>query len=147
MADIWPISDIDIRSGQPSFERVHCFSGERCFQSTHWLFDVCGRWSQFHGDLSHYKRKLEEALVVHALIRELEEVRDRANEKVSDGADGFYCCRRRVLRLLVLPDAPAAESPLRLRRGQCGKPDQTTRGNRAGGRDHPGEVKGQSLNV
>lgn len=46
-----------------------------------------GRWSKFHGDLSHYKRRLEEALLVHALIRELEEVRDRANEKVSDGAD------------------------------------------------------------
>ncbi|XP_029973399.1 spectrin beta chain, non-erythrocytic 5 [Salarias fasciatus] len=40
------------------------------------------RWSRFHGDLSNYKRKLEEALVVHGLIRELEEVRDRANEKM-----------------------------------------------------------------
>ncbi|XP_029899947.1 spectrin beta chain, non-erythrocytic 5 isoform X2 [Myripristis murdjan] len=40
------------------------------------------RWSKFHGDLSSYKKKLEEALVVHALIRELEEVRDRANEKM-----------------------------------------------------------------
>ncbi|KAK5886954.1 hypothetical protein CesoFtcFv8_017933 [Champsocephalus esox] len=40
------------------------------------------RWSKFHGDLSHYKKKLEGALVVHALIRELEEVRDRANEKM-----------------------------------------------------------------
>ncbi|XP_060938197.1 spectrin beta chain, non-erythrocytic 2 [Limanda limanda] len=40
------------------------------------------RWSKFHGDLSSYKRKLEGALVVHALIRELEEVRDRANEKM-----------------------------------------------------------------
>ena len=41
------------------------------------------RWSKFHGDLSTYKRKLEGALVIHALIRELEEVRDRANEKVA----------------------------------------------------------------
>uniref|UniRef100_A0A8C9YZ58 Spectrin, beta, non-erythrocytic 5 n=1 Tax=Sander lucioperca TaxID=283035 RepID=A0A8C9YZ58_SANLU len=40
------------------------------------------RWSKFHGDLNTYKRKLEGALVVHALIRELEEVRDRANEKM-----------------------------------------------------------------
>ncbi|XP_028422093.1 spectrin beta chain, non-erythrocytic 5 [Perca flavescens] len=40
------------------------------------------RWSKFHGDLNNYKRKLEGALVVHALIRELEEVRDRANEKM-----------------------------------------------------------------
>ncbi|XP_062252883.1 spectrin beta chain, non-erythrocytic 5 [Platichthys flesus] len=40
------------------------------------------RWSKFHGDLSTYKRKLEGALVIHALIRELEEVRDRANEKM-----------------------------------------------------------------
>lgn len=41
------------------------------------------RWSKFHGDLNNYKKKLEEALVVHDLIRELEDVRDRANEKVS----------------------------------------------------------------
>ncbi|XP_076605262.1 spectrin beta chain, non-erythrocytic 5 [Chaetodon auriga] len=40
------------------------------------------RWNKFHGDLNNYKKKLEGALVVHALIRELEEVRDRANEKV-----------------------------------------------------------------
>ncbi|XP_023280049.1 spectrin beta chain, non-erythrocytic 2-like [Seriola lalandi dorsalis] len=40
------------------------------------------RWSKFHGDLSTYKKKLEAALVIHALIRELEEVRDRANEKM-----------------------------------------------------------------
>ncbi|XP_061843662.1 spectrin beta chain, non-erythrocytic 5 [Nerophis lumbriciformis] len=40
------------------------------------------RWTKFHVDLNVYKRKLEMALVVHALIRELEEVRDRANEKL-----------------------------------------------------------------
>ncbi|XP_056867453.1 spectrin beta chain, non-erythrocytic 5 isoform X2 [Takifugu flavidus] len=40
------------------------------------------RWSKFHGNLSNYKKKLERALVVHALIRELEEVRERANEKM-----------------------------------------------------------------
>ncbi|XP_039992754.1 spectrin beta chain, non-erythrocytic 5 isoform X2 [Xiphias gladius] len=40
------------------------------------------RWSKFHGDLHTYKKKLEGALVIHALIRELEEVRDRANEKM-----------------------------------------------------------------
>lgn len=44
---------------------------------------VSSRWSKFHGDLNNYKKKLEGALVVHGLIRELEEVRDRANEKVS----------------------------------------------------------------
>lgn len=44
---------------------------------------LSSRWSKFHGDLGNYKKKLEGALVVHALIRELEEVRDRANEKVS----------------------------------------------------------------
>ncbi|XP_076022140.1 spectrin beta chain, non-erythrocytic 5 [Genypterus blacodes] len=40
------------------------------------------RWSKFHGDLSNYKKKLDGALVVHAFIRELEEVRDRASEKM-----------------------------------------------------------------
>ncbi|XP_041668259.1 spectrin beta chain, non-erythrocytic 5 [Cheilinus undulatus] len=40
------------------------------------------RWSKFHVDLNSYKKKLEGALVVHGLIRELEEVRDRANEKM-----------------------------------------------------------------
>uniref|UniRef100_A0A3B4GB01 Spectrin beta chain, non-erythrocytic 5-like n=1 Tax=Pundamilia nyererei TaxID=303518 RepID=A0A3B4GB01_9CICH len=40
------------------------------------------RWSKFHVDLNNYKNQLEEALVVHSLIRELEEVRDRANEKM-----------------------------------------------------------------
>ncbi|XP_067336707.1 spectrin beta chain, non-erythrocytic 5 isoform X2 [Channa argus] len=40
------------------------------------------RWRMFQGDLKSFKKKLEAALVVHALIRELEEVRDRANEKM-----------------------------------------------------------------
>ncbi|XP_068456287.1 spectrin beta chain, non-erythrocytic 5 [Clinocottus analis] len=40
------------------------------------------RWSKFHGDLNNYKRKLEGALLLHGLIRELEEVRDRANGKM-----------------------------------------------------------------
>ncbi|XP_057715583.1 spectrin beta chain, non-erythrocytic 5 isoform X1 [Corythoichthys intestinalis] len=40
------------------------------------------RWSKFHVDLNDYKKKLEGALVVHALIRELENVRDRASEKM-----------------------------------------------------------------
>ncbi|TRY84982.1 hypothetical protein DNTS_028857 [Danionella cerebrum] len=40
------------------------------------------RWSNFHGNLSSYKQKLEAALELHALIRELEEVRDRAGEKM-----------------------------------------------------------------
>ncbi|XP_077945298.1 spectrin beta chain, non-erythrocytic 5 isoform X2 [Gasterosteus aculeatus] len=45
------------------------------------------RWSKFHGDLVSYRRKVEAALVVHGLIRELEEVRDRANEKMLLGQD------------------------------------------------------------
>lgn len=49
----------------------------------HWKCLVSSRWSKFQGDLSSYKKKLEGALAFHALIRELEEVRDRANEKVS----------------------------------------------------------------
>ncbi|XP_030641786.1 spectrin beta chain, non-erythrocytic 5 [Chanos chanos] len=40
------------------------------------------RWSHFHGNLSNYKRKLEAALEIHALIRELEEIRERASEKM-----------------------------------------------------------------
>uniref|UniRef100_A0A3B4AJ25 Spectrin, beta, non-erythrocytic 5 n=1 Tax=Periophthalmus magnuspinnatus TaxID=409849 RepID=A0A3B4AJ25_9GOBI len=40
------------------------------------------RWSKFHVDLSEYKEKLQGALVVHELIRELEELRDRASEKM-----------------------------------------------------------------
>lgn len=47
------------------------------------VFRLC-RWSKFHGDLNNYKKKLEGALVIHGLIRELEEVRDRANEKVGE---------------------------------------------------------------
>ncbi|KAL6106061.1 sptbn5 [Pungitius sinensis] len=45
------------------------------------------RWSKFQGDLVSYRRKVEAALVVHGLIRELEEVRDRANEKMLLGQD------------------------------------------------------------
>ncbi|XP_054653046.1 spectrin beta chain, non-erythrocytic 1 isoform X2 [Dunckerocampus dactyliophorus] len=48
-------------------------------QRRHQLND---RWTKFHVDLNAYKKKLEGALVVHALIRELEEARDRANEKM-----------------------------------------------------------------
>ncbi|XP_015205968.2 spectrin beta chain, non-erythrocytic 5 isoform X1 [Lepisosteus oculatus] len=39
------------------------------------------RWSSFHGNLSRYRKKLEGALEVHALIRELEELRERSGEK------------------------------------------------------------------
>ncbi|KAM8913952.1 spectrin beta chain, non-erythrocytic 5 isoform 3-T3 [Spinachia spinachia] len=45
------------------------------------------RWTKFHGDLVSYRRKVEAALVVHGLIRELTEVRDRANEKMLLGQD------------------------------------------------------------
>lgn len=54
-----------------------------CSSRSHREHLVSSRWSKFHGDLDDYKKKLEGALVVHALIRELQEVRDRANEKVS----------------------------------------------------------------
>ncbi|XP_053365454.1 spectrin beta chain, non-erythrocytic 5 isoform X1 [Clarias gariepinus] len=40
------------------------------------------KWNNFHGNLSTYKRKLKDALEVHSLIHDLEEVRDRANEKI-----------------------------------------------------------------
>ncbi|XP_072545910.1 spectrin beta chain, non-erythrocytic 5 [Salminus brasiliensis] len=40
------------------------------------------RWNNFHGNLSSYKKKLKAALEVHSLIRDLEEVRERANEKM-----------------------------------------------------------------
>ncbi|KAL0969732.1 hypothetical protein UPYG_G00231540 [Umbra pygmaea] len=41
------------------------------------------RWNKFHGNLSIYKKKLESALVIHSLIRELDEVRERATEKIN----------------------------------------------------------------
>lgn len=91
--------------------------------------------------------------MVHALIRELEEVRDRASEKVSDpggaglDAAGSACCLDETKAGWCLSDAAAAESRLRLRCGQRGEPDQAARGSGKGGRDHPGEVKGQSHNV
>ncbi|KAJ8333342.1 hypothetical protein SKAU_G00422380 [Synaphobranchus kaupii] len=40
------------------------------------------RWSSFHGNLSSYKKKLEAALGVHSLIRDLEEIRERTGEKM-----------------------------------------------------------------
>lgn len=46
-------------------------------------FSLCFRWGKFHVDLSEYKEKIQGALAVHELIRELEELRDRANEKVT----------------------------------------------------------------
>lgn len=46
------------------------------------LIAPADRWSNFHGNLSSYKKKLKEALDVHSLVRDLEEVRDRASEKV-----------------------------------------------------------------
>ncbi|XP_058018130.1 spectrin beta chain, non-erythrocytic 5 [Ahaetulla prasina] len=41
------------------------------------------RWNSFHGDLKMYKRKLEEALQIHALIREINDITDRIGEKSS----------------------------------------------------------------
>ncbi|KAM6459310.1 spectrin beta chain, non-erythrocytic 5 isoform 3-T3 [Liasis olivaceus] len=39
------------------------------------------RWNSFHGDLKAYRRKLEEALQIHALIREIDDVTERISEK------------------------------------------------------------------
>ncbi|XP_060544187.1 spectrin beta chain, non-erythrocytic 5 [Pantherophis guttatus] len=41
------------------------------------------RWNSFHGDLKMYKRKLEEALQIHALIREINDITERIGEKSS----------------------------------------------------------------
>ncbi|XP_013913266.1 PREDICTED: spectrin beta chain, non-erythrocytic 5-like [Thamnophis sirtalis] len=41
------------------------------------------RWNSFHGDLKTYKRKLEEALQIHALIREINDITERIGEKSS----------------------------------------------------------------
>ncbi|XP_069494913.1 spectrin beta chain, non-erythrocytic 5 isoform X2 [Ambystoma mexicanum] len=41
------------------------------------------RWSSFHGNLNKYRRKLEEALQIHALIREINDISDRMSEKIS----------------------------------------------------------------
>lgn len=68
-------------TGQPHFP-PHLYRVLPLFCTSTFYF--LSRWSKFHGDLNNYKKKLESALVVHALIRELEEVRDRASEKVSD---------------------------------------------------------------
>ncbi|XP_043929471.1 spectrin beta chain, non-erythrocytic 5 [Protopterus annectens] len=39
------------------------------------------RWNSFHGNLNKYKKKLEGALEVHALIRELDDIKERMSEK------------------------------------------------------------------
>ncbi|XP_063174452.1 spectrin beta chain, non-erythrocytic 5 [Candoia aspera] len=39
------------------------------------------RWNSFHGDLKAYRRKLEEALQIHALIREIDDITERIGEK------------------------------------------------------------------
>ncbi|KAK9409730.1 spectrin beta chain non-erythrocytic 5-like [Crotalus adamanteus] len=41
------------------------------------------RWNSFYGDLKTYKRKLEEALQIHALIREIDDITERIGEKSS----------------------------------------------------------------
>nr|XP_016847800.1 PREDICTED: spectrin beta chain, non-erythrocytic 5 [Anolis carolinensis] len=41
------------------------------------------RWNCFHGDLKTYRRKLEEALAIHALIREIDDVTERITEKTA----------------------------------------------------------------
>ncbi|XP_026520111.1 spectrin beta chain, non-erythrocytic 5 [Notechis scutatus] len=41
------------------------------------------KWNSFHGDLKTYKRKLEEALQIHALIREINDITERIGEKSS----------------------------------------------------------------
>lgn len=78
----------------------------------------------------------------HGLIRELEEVRDRANEKVSppSRATGSQISFDRPV---VSVDAADPGSGLRFGLGQCREPDQTPRGDREGGYRHSGEVEGQ----
>ncbi|KAJ6667277.1 hypothetical protein lerEdw1_017255 [Lerista edwardsae] len=39
------------------------------------------RWNSFNGDLKAYRRKLEGALEIHALIRETDDIMERINEK------------------------------------------------------------------
>ncbi|XP_042194068.1 spectrin beta chain, non-erythrocytic 5 [Callorhinchus milii] len=39
------------------------------------------RWTNFQGNLNKYKKKLEAALEVHALIREMDEIKERMREK------------------------------------------------------------------
>nr|XP_034958782.1 spectrin beta chain, non-erythrocytic 5-like [Zootoca vivipara]XP_034958783.1 spectrin beta chain, non-erythrocytic 5-like [Zootoca vivipara] len=39
------------------------------------------RWNTFHGDLKSYRRKLEGALEVHSLIREMDDITERISEK------------------------------------------------------------------
>ncbi|XP_053169097.1 spectrin beta chain, non-erythrocytic 5 [Hemicordylus capensis] len=41
------------------------------------------RWNSFHGDLKAYRRKLEGALEIHALIREIDDTIERISEKSS----------------------------------------------------------------
>ncbi|KAJ8289416.1 hypothetical protein GJAV_G00001060 [Gymnothorax javanicus] len=40
------------------------------------------RWSRFHGSLNSYKKKLESALGIHSLIRDLQEIQERSAEKM-----------------------------------------------------------------
>ncbi|XP_019374606.1 PREDICTED: spectrin beta chain, non-erythrocytic 5 [Gavialis gangeticus] len=39
------------------------------------------KWNSFHGNLNGYKRKLEGALEIHALIREIDDITERISEK------------------------------------------------------------------
>lgn len=83
--------------------------------------------------------------MVHALIRELEEVRERANEKVSPPS---YTVRSPASQItfdgpVVSVDAADPGSGLWFGLGQCREPDQTPRRDREGGYRHSGEVEGQ----
>ncbi|XP_064420762.1 spectrin beta chain, non-erythrocytic 5 [Latimeria chalumnae] len=39
------------------------------------------KWNSFHGNLNRYRKKLEGALEVHALIREMDDIKERISEK------------------------------------------------------------------
>ncbi|KAG9481361.1 hypothetical protein GDO78_010547 [Eleutherodactylus coqui] len=39
------------------------------------------KWNSFHGDLNKYRKALEKALEIHALIREIDNINDRMSEK------------------------------------------------------------------
>ncbi|XP_063040192.1 spectrin beta chain, non-erythrocytic 5 [Engraulis encrasicolus] len=75
----------EISSLATRLERQNCDEVDTVKKRKQQLND---RWNNFHGDLSNYKKRLEAALEVHKLMRELEEVRERANEKILLVQDG-----------------------------------------------------------
>lgn len=56
------------------------------FETYVWWYNLntlfCFRWNSFHGDLNKYRKALEGALEIHALIREIDDINERMSEKV-----------------------------------------------------------------